>query len=213
MLDPAQARAYAAADFAEPHDRFVALLRARLPELPPRGTALDLGCGSGDVSLRFLRDFPHWSLDAVDGSPAMLALAREAAARAGVAARVLFAEVVLPAGAAPEPAYDLVFSNSLLHHLGRPAVLWEGVRRHAHRATCVFVMDLLRPASRDDAAALVDRYAAGEADVLRRDFFNSLLAAFRIDEIRAQLAAAGLAHLRVEQASDRHVAVWGRVSP
>lgn len=44
-------------------------------------------------------------------------------------------------------------------------------------------------------------------------FFNSLLAAFRMDEIRAQLAESGLAHLRVEQVSDRHVAVWGRVSP
>ncbi len=70
-------------------------------------------------------------------------------------------------------------------------------------------MDLARPKSEDAARALVDRHAAGEPDVLRRDFFHSLRAAWRIEEVEAQLRAAGLEELRIAPASDRHWIVWG----
>jgi hypothetical protein len=66
------------------------------------------------------------------------------------------------------------------------------------------VGDLLRPSSRDAARALVAREAAGEPELLRRDFFLSLCAAYTLDEVRAQLAAAQLAHFTLEATSDRH---------
>src|SRR5262245_964066 len=202
MLDPEQARAYAAADFAEPHERFVSLLRERLPGLPAGGRALDLGCGPGDPTLRFARAFPGWRVDGVDGSPAMLELAREAAARAGLAPRVSFLEARLPPAAPPGAPYDLVFSNSLLHHLADPAALWDAARGLAAPGAAVFVMDLSRPASRAQAQDLVDRYAADEPEVLRRDFLRSLCAAYRLEEVREQLARAGLAALATELVSD-----------
>jgi SAM-dependent methyltransferase len=211
MLDPAQAQAYAAADFAEPHERFVALLRARLPGLPASGVALDLGCGPGDPTLRFARAFPGWEVEGVDGSPAMLALAREAAARAGLVEPVRFVEARLPRLDGLRARYDLVFSNSLLHHLDDPAALWNTVRARAAPGARVFVMDLLRPASVEAARALVDRYAAGEPEVLRRDFLHSLCAAYRPDEVEKQLAAALLA-LSLEVVSDRHWIAWGSLS-
>ena len=48
-----------------------------------------------------------------------------------------------------------------------------------------------------------------EPGVLQRDFFNSLLAAFTPDEVRGQLAEAGLPTLQVKTISDRHVMVTG----
>jgi trans-aconitate methyltransferase len=206
MLDPAQCRAYAQADFAEPHERCITLLRERLRGLPDAGVALDLGCGPGDVTLRFLAAFPRWRAVAVDGSPAMLALAREEARRRGCAERVRFVEARLPAPLPGEP-WALVFSNSLLHHLPDPAVLWRTLAGLGGAAA--FVMDLMRPASDAAARDFVDRYAEGEPDVLRHDFYHSLRAAFTPAEVRAQLAAVGLHGLRVEEVSDRHLAVWG----
>jgi SAM-dependent methyltransferase len=212
MDDPVQARAYAAADFAEPHERFVALLRERLPGLAPTGRALDLGCGPGDPTLRLARALPGWQVDGVDGSAPMLALAREAAARAGLAARVRFHAARLPAAppALAGARFDLVFSNSLLHHLPEPAVLWDAVRCCAARGAAVFVMDLLRPESEGAARALVLRYAASEPGLLRRDFLHSLCAAYRPDEVAGQLQAAGLGALALEAVSDRHWIAWGR---
>lgn len=212
MLGAEQVDAYAAADFAEPHQRFIELLQVRLAPLPERGVALDLGCGPGDISFRFLRAFPAWHVDAVDGSPAMIAAGRAAAIAAALGDRIEFREVLLPNGVPPRRSYDLLFSNSLLHHLADPAVLWLCLRRWSGPGTRVFIMDLMRPASQADAHELVERYASGEPAVLRTDFYNSLLAAYRPGEIEAQLQAAALAHLAIEIISDRHFIVWGSVA-
>jgi SAM-dependent methyltransferase len=210
MTDADQVLAYAEGDFAAPHQRFVDLLRERLPRLPSTGTALDIGCGPGDITCRFVRAFPGFHVDGLDGSLPMLELARQAAARDGFQSRARFHVCYLPEGDAPRNAYDLVFSNSLLHHLAEPAVLWQSVRRWSHAESAVFVMDLLRPGSPGEAQRLVDEHARGEPDVLRRDFYNSLLAAYQPDEVRAQLHQAGLDHLVLDVVSDRH---WLVASP
>jgi SAM-dependent methyltransferase len=213
MLDAYQARAYASADFEEPHSRFIDLLKQRLIDLPPDGVALDLGCGPGDISFRFVRAFPQWTVDALDGSRLMLELGRQAAARSHLGARIRFHEVRLPQGPAPGGSYDLIFSNSLLHHLGSPEVLWSSARQWSRPAALIFVMDLIRPESRGRASELVDRYAYDEPEVLRRDFYSSLLAAYRPSEIREQLREASLGHLEIEVVSDRHFLVWGPIYP
>ena len=77
MDDPAQARAYAAADFAEVDQGFVDRFRARFPEVR-RGTVADLGCGPADIPIRLARAVPDLRVLAIDGSRPMLGLAREA---------------------------------------------------------------------------------------------------------------------------------------
>jgi hypothetical protein len=71
-------------------------------------------------------------------------------------------------------------------------------------------MDLVRPTTRAAARDIVETYARDERPILKSDFFNSLLAAFTIDEVRAQLRAAQLDRvLTVEMMSDRHLSVFG----
>jgi SAM-dependent methyltransferase len=209
MEDAAQALAYARADFAAPHDAFVAQLCARTRAAALRGAALDLGCGPGDVTFRVARALPQLAIDAIDGSEAMLALARDDAARRGVAHRLRFAHAFLPHDAPPGRDYALVYSSSLLHHLREPAALWECAKRWGARGAHAFVGDLLRPASKAEAREIVAREAGGEPDVLQRDFFHSLCAAYTLGEVRAQLAAAGLAHFALEATSDRHWIAYG----
>jgi hypothetical protein len=72
-------------------------------------------------------------------------------------------------------------------------------------------MDLARPASELAVDALLETYALGEPEVLRRDFRNSLIAAYTVDEVRQQLHAAGLYNLEVGMVSDRHLAVQGNM--
>ena len=210
MDTAAQAEAYARADFSAPHQRFVELFAEKFPGVRLRGFALDLGCGPGDVALRFARAQPDCIVHGVDGSPAMLAAAPICHARhPGLRDRVRLIEGRLPDAVLPRPRYEAVISNSLLHHLAAPRVLWRSVTRWAGTGAPVFVMDLRRAASLADAQRLTDLYAAGEPAVLRNDFYHSLLAAFTPDEIRDQLRVAGLGHLHIELPSDRHVLVWG----
>jgi SAM-dependent methyltransferase len=209
MVDAESVDAYAAADFEEPHSRFLALLFEKLPALPDSGRAVDLGCGPADIAIRFARVFPGWSIDAVDGSGPMLEAAGRAVARAGLSGRIALHRVLLP-GDPPSPCrYDLVFSNSLLHHLDDPVTLWRTISSWGRDGGFVFVMDLLRPEDEAGARALVERYAADEPETLRRDFHHSLLAAYRDDEVRAQLRVAGLATLRTSVVSDRHWIAFG----
>jgi hypothetical protein len=49
--------------------------------------------------------------------------------------------------------------------------------------------------------------------VLQEDFFNSLKAAYRVEEITEQLKATGLDMLNVEACSDRHLIVYGNLLP
>jgi hypothetical protein len=72
-------------------------------------------------------------------------------------------------------------------------------------------MDLARPADEAELARLLDRYAATAPPLLRRDFAHSLRAAYRTEEVEAQLASLGLADWSVAMVSDRHWAVRGRV--
>jgi ABC-type siderophore export system fused ATPase/permease subunit len=69
-------------------------------------------------------------------------------------------------------------------------------------------MDLVRPPTRADAQRIVDNVAANEDPVLREDFYNSLCAAFTLDEIGKQLLQASL-DLRLEKISERHMLISG----
>ena len=209
MEDPEQVKAYAEADFAVPHQQFVDRLRAFIAEPDFNGTALDLGCGPGDISVRFAKAFPLSTIDAVDGSRAMLDHAETFTAP--IKDRIRLIHGCLPFVILPPRFYAIIFSNSLLHHLPDPQILWRTINNAAQPGARIAVMDLLRPTSRAAAKALVEMYAANEAEILQRDFYLSLLAAFTLDEIADQLQVAGLP-LEIEQISDRHVFISGVIA-
>jgi SAM-dependent methyltransferase len=148
MDGEAQALAYAEADFNASNTLFIELLRRLVPGSLAGATALDLGCGPADIVIRFLRAYPGATCDALDGSRPMLDLAQQALdARPEIAARARLLHDVIPSGQLARGHYDLVISNSLLHHLPDPAVLWQTVRETAKPGAPVLIMDLMRPAS------------------------------------------------------------------
>jgi SAM-dependent methyltransferase len=213
MDQPDQARAYADADFSEPNALFVDLFAAAFPDFA-QGLVADLGCGPADIPVRLVDRYPRARVIAVDGAAEMLKLAAEAAARAD--RRRQIETLHWRIGAEPVPqrlrgAAAGIVSNSLLHHMSDAGALWRAVRDCAAPGAAVLVMDLLRPDSPEYAQSLVDLHAAGAPEILRRDFHNSLLAAYRPDEVDTQLRQMELAGLKVEQVSDRHWACWGRI--
>ncbi len=209
MEDEAQARAYAEVDFAEPHAMFVRLWEESRGGNDVTGKVVDLGCGPADITVRIAERYPDVVIDAIDGSDAMLTYARQRLQRHGLAARIRLISGRLPQVALPFDRYDAIISNSLLHHLADPAVLWQTIRACGRSGTSVMVMDLMRPGSEAEARALVECHAADAPAVLRRDFHLSLRAAYRPDEVRAQLDAAGLDEFAVRVVSDRHLVVTG----
>jgi 2-polyprenyl-3-methyl-5-hydroxy-6-metoxy-1,4-benzoquinol methylase len=211
MEDPEQAKAYDEADFSAAHGRRVTLFGEKYGR-KLEGLVLDLGCGSGDVLERFAKANPAAHFLGVDGAEAMLELSRARMARAGLSQRMSFVNALIPSPAIPRQDYAVVMCHSLLHQLHKPEVLWQTVRAHAGPKSFVFIADLRRPENKEKAAAIVEELSGGEPEVLRRDFYNSLCAAFTTEEIRAQLAEAGLKGLKVEEAGDIHILVYGTVA-
>ena len=210
MDEEEQACAYSMAQFDEPHSLFVSLFRRSFPgEEPP--TVLDLGCGPADVTVRFARAFPGSFIDGIDASGSMLRYGCEMVKRNRMERNIRLIAGRIPEARLPLERYHAVISNSLLHHLPDPMILWRTIRSCSGMGTLVFVMDLSRPGSPEEAREIMERHSGNEPEILKRDFLNSLLASYRPDEVREQIESAGFRHLSVESVSDRHFIVFGRL--
>ena len=207
MDDPAQALVYARADFEKENQGFVDRFREYFPDFSD-GHVLDLGCGPGDIPIRFAQAYPACRITGVDASEPMVRLAEEAVQKAGLSDRITFCCERFQDLAGTNVA-DAAISNSLLHHVPNPLQFWHKLRLAVKPGSPVLVMDLLRPDSPQEAQTIVDRYASDAPDILRRDFYNSLLAAFTEDEIGAQLAQMNLTRLIIDVPDDRHWVAGG----
>ncbi|MEJ2662837.1 MAG: class I SAM-dependent methyltransferase, partial [Spirochaetia bacterium] len=83
--------------------------------------------------------------------------------------------------------YDMIISKDLLHHLPDPKYFWQEVTRLSNDNTIIYVMDLIRPRSKNAAKRIVENVSANEPEILKTDFYNSLLAAFTINVIKHQV--------------------------
>ena len=221
MDDALQVQAYAEADFSAGDQAVV----ERIAELFPGGLGprvADPGCGPGNISFRLADRFAEVSVLGLDGAAAMLAVAdaRLGPWRQGPGAghpdRLAFRRALLPL--APADARELtagftaVVSNSLLHHLHDPLVLWRTVATLAAPGAAVYIKDLRRPANLEAAQALLARHLADAPPVLQHDYLASLQAAFEPGEVAEQLQATGLGQLQVRPLEDRYLEVWGRLA-
>jgi trans-aconitate 2-methyltransferase len=206
-----QALAYAAADFSAGDQQLV----ERLVQLFPDGVGaavVDLGCGPGNISFRLAERFPTAQVLGLDGAAAMLAPGlQELRRRPALQQRLHFEQRCLPDPSLPG-GFTAVVSNSLLHHLHHPAVLWQAVRQLGAPGACVFIKDLRRPPTPEAALALQQRYLPDAPLVLQHDYIASLHAAFTPEEVQQQLGDADLAdQLQVAPVDDRYLEVWGRL--
>ncbi len=211
MDDEKQALAYANADFENANTLFIDTLQKTFPAFSA-GRAVDLGCGPGDITLTFARRYPQATVLGIDGAGQMIAIARERLeTQIDIVGGISYKTALVTGKPLSDKKFDLVFSNSLLHHLHDPNVFWQTVKANAHAGSLVFIMDLFRPQTPQAARELVETYSADEPEILKTDFFNSLCAAFRPEEVQKQLAENHLEQLKINTISDRHMLISGKI--
>ncbi|MFO7974071.1 MAG: class I SAM-dependent methyltransferase [Candidatus Hydrogenedentota bacterium] len=212
MDETEEAHAYAVADFAEVNAAFVERL-CELSENIPAALALDLGTGPADIPMRVAQAKPDWRIWAADASWAMLEHGREVCKKANVATAtgLLLADAkLLPICSR---SLDVIFSNSILHHINDTASLWNEIKRVAKPGALIFLRDLARPGSSSDALDIVRKHAGNESKLLREEYYRSLLSAYTVEEIQQQLESAGLDTFEIKQVTDRHLDIWGIMPP
>jgi arsenite methyltransferase len=95
--------------------------------LRPEHRLLDLGCGTGTILLELAPSVAE--ADGVDVSPAMVAIAEQKRAVAGVGNARFRAEPAGTLASIPDASYDVVCAYNLLHLVPDPAALVSAVYR------------------------------------------------------------------------------------
>ena len=91
----------------------------------------------------------------------------------------------------------------------QPHFLWQTLSQ-LPVGTPFVIVDLLRPNSKVSAQKMVKETLAVAPQVLKDDFYHSLLAAFTLEEVKAQLASYAFSY-QIEKLGSRHFAVVGKV--
>jgi ubiquinone/menaquinone biosynthesis C-methylase UbiE len=203
MDSPEEAAEYDAMDFSEPNERF-ALDALRLVHGVPEPVAIDLGTGTAQIPVRMLEQRADLRIVAADLAEHMLALAAARIASRGLETRCELARLDVKAVDRPTASFDLVMSNSTLHHLADPVLLLREVARLVKPGGAIIVRDLLRPESEEEAWSIVQRAAPNDSTRQKRLFFESLRAALTLEELRRAAEEAGLRELEIARISNRH---------
>lgn len=175
-------------------------VRAVLALRPPPGArVLDVGTGTGAIPVRLATTRPDLRITGVDLSAPMLRRARERARDAG--ARVTFRRGSALRLPYPAGSFDVVLSNSLLHHLPEAGPALDEFARVLRRRGALFARDLRRPPDRF-IAAHIRRHGRPYRGLMRKLFADSVRAAFTLSEIRRELGRSRLRGARARRMFD-----------
>lgn len=169
-----------------------------------QGEVIDLGTGTAQIPILVCQQVDECRVMAIDLSTEMLDLARLNIEVNSLIGRIALAHIDSKELLYDDDQFDLVISNSIVHHIPDPSTVIAEAIRVAKPGGRLFFRDLLRPADDAEVKQLVATYAAEADDHQRKMFDDSLRAALSLDEIRELVAATGLDPTTVSATSDRH---------
>ncbi|HPD61383.1 MAG TPA: class I SAM-dependent methyltransferase [Thermodesulfobacteriota bacterium] len=204
-----EAKVYDLADFSEVNQEVANRVLELVPQ--PSGVLLDCGCGPGDILMRIHTLAPEFFLIGVDGSIEMLILAVARMRRLRLHQKICFVQGDVKELNFSANTFDVVISNSLVHHLIDPFPLWKEAQRVIKPGGTILFRDLSRPSTPEVARDIVEKYSGTEPQLLKDLFFQSLKASFTVAEIKTHLIQAGIYGLEVKMCSDRHWEVAGKM--
>jgi ubiquinone/menaquinone biosynthesis C-methylase UbiE len=209
MDTPLEAAEYDGMDFTAVNTAFA----QRAIELAPTvAKILDLGTGTARIPILMCQLRSNCQVTAIDLAKSMLAIAQKNIEKAGLEFQIGLE--IADAKQLPYPAsqFDLVVSNSLMHHLPDPLPCLHELKRVLKPSGAILLRDLLRPSSELVMNRMVDDIGREYSARQRQLFRDSLQAAFTLDEVRQLLQTVGLEAVKVYQSSEQHWTVeraWG----
>ncbi|MFB3923750.1 MAG: class I SAM-dependent methyltransferase [Terriglobia bacterium] len=160
------------------------------------GRLLDIGTGPGGIPLKIAARIPGLRVVGVDYSLNMIRTARRVAAEQGLARQASFFVGDANRLAFPDACFDLVLSNSVLHHLADPTALLDEMARVARPDGAVLLRDLRRP-GRLIFPFHVGWYGRHYSGLMKKLYVDSVHAAYTGEELSELLRRSALANARV----------------
>jgi len=165
---------------------------------------VDLGSGPAHIPILFALKRPQLRITAVELAENMIEIAQQNIKNANVTDRIIIKKQDIKYTMLEQKSFDVVISNSCIHHIHNPIELFAEAKRLVSKGGVIYFKDLLRPKNLPELEHLVSKYAHDANDYQRTLFRNSLHAALTLDEVKANVEAAGLSKAEIKQTSDRH---------
>jgi len=220
MDTAAEAAAYDAMDHRTPNaafvDRLIKLLdlsgfleKARKSDGQPNAVlrVLDLGSGNGLIPLMLVDRLPNIDVLGIDLARHMLDVAERHRAGSPHGDRLRFEVADVKALPYDDASFDVVISNTILHHIPEPRALMREAWRVLRPGGVMLIRDLFRPADEQGVEQIVQEHAGDEPADAQQLLRQSLKAALTPTELRAIVDDLGWANVEVTVDSDRHVSV------
>jgi ubiquinone/menaquinone biosynthesis C-methylase UbiE len=204
VMDTAEeADGYDAMDHTGPNEAFV----QRLVELEAHGCMLDIGTGPGHIPLLVCERISVSRIVGIDLSTHMLRHAERHRQSSRHRDRIEFRLGDAKGLRFDDGVFDVVFSNTILHHIPAPAHFLAEARRVLRPGGVFLVRDLYRPESHARVKELVAQHAS-TANAYQQELFRaSLCAALTPAELREAADKAGLEDAHIVLDSDRHMSL------
>lgn len=192
---------YDAMDFTEVNTAFA----QRAIELGSQsGLVLDAGTGTARIPIFICQQRPQWQVIGIDLAKNMLLIGSKNVEQAGLQKQIALELVDSKQLPYPDGQFEMVISNSLVHHLPDPLPFFLEIKRVLKPNGAILIRDLIRPADEAIMNAMVDSIGTDYDEHQKKLFRDSLHAAFTLDEVNELMQKAGLEGVKVYQSSDRH---------
>ncbi|MGC1395518.1 MAG: class I SAM-dependent methyltransferase [Coleofasciculaceae cyanobacterium] len=201
MDSPQEAIEYDAMDFLEVNTAFAESAIALCPET---ARILDAGTGTARIPIIICQRRPQWQIIGIDLAHSMLEIGRKNVEQAALQQQIKLELVDAKQMPYPDAHFDMIISNSIIHHLPNPLPFLQEIKRILKPNGAIFIRDLLRPDTSEIAEDIVKKYAADCNEHQQMLFRDSLHAAFTLDEIKELMQQALLENIHIYQSSDRH---------
>lgn len=196
--------------FLQQNDRFARVLNPSDEEdasgdWPEVLDILDVGTGTALIPVELCESKgDNVRVMAIDMAVSMLELARYNIEANSFNDIIQLAQIDAKAMIFESNMFDVVMSNSIIHHIPDPFGCVEEMVRVARPGAGIFVRDLVRPDDLATLDALVETYAGNESEYSRKLFRDSLHAALSLEEVQEMVEKVGFPKESVILSSDRH---------
>lgn len=192
---------YDAMDFTEVNTAFA---QQAIPLAPQEAKVLDVGTGTARIPIIIAQQRQGWQITGIDLARSMLDIGVKNLRQANLESQILLETVDAKQMPYSDHQFDLVISNSLLHHLPNPLPFLRELKRVLKPKGGILLRDLLRPASEAMLNQMVDEIGEDYSPHQKQLFADSLQAAFTLEEISELMEKAGIENVKIYQSSERH---------
>lgn len=201
MDDTTEAQEYDQMDFSEVNRDFAQLACQLVKD---KALVLDIGTGTARIPLIMAQLRPQWQIIGIDLAESMIKLGKQNVEKEGKSQQITLDLIDGKKTPYEDHTFDLVVSNSLVHHIPSPLELLKEINRIVKPQGTVLIRDLFRPSSLKEIEGIVKEANLSYTPRQEKLFKDSLQAALTLEEIKELVMEVGWHDAKVYQSSSRH---------